>query len=625
MYVDMMGTNNDLESLTGMDDVRFYIIPDGDIPDGQYHFYIQAADEVRWGSYMDWTFEVDLSAPATPMDIMIDPETYVDQFDELFLKAGETYTLSAWGPSSSDDGSMNRVEFQQAVANYPGATWETIGTDYDVTDNVYSVVWTPDTAHFYLRAIAYDYVENMAISTVFSSFHVDGAGPEATLSFQATLDLTHTPMAQLSGYVYDRIIEGQTSGVDYVVIWHYDEASGVMELVTDDQGTVLMVPVIDFQFDVDVALDAITGSSGDLSYAFYAQAYDHVGNEGDMSDLAIWTNTGMGDGVRIISPSSIKDIAMGMDIDDTDDSLDELRSITVTFLNTEQDFMNYQFTIRAEPLRTASQASALGMPAGTKFLYNYFNVEVPPEFTNFEAQVTIVFHVSQRSQLGTRTSEILENIRLVAKHSGENSFEVLDLIGGQAQPVNEAKGLYRVQARVNRFSDFAVIVAQTDLTVKDIILGANPAISGQEMSVTVTVHNGGDFPKDADNVKVKVFSIDQDGNQEYIGELDYGTIDAEKDYYLNDAGLRKGDKQATLTWTTSTLLSDGEIQAFTIRTQVDPDGYVREISETNNEKTTMVEIVGSAKSSPSFELTFMLMALGVMLVSGMSVYIRKKD
>jgi hypothetical protein len=297
----------------------------------------------------------------------------------------------------------------------------------------------------------------------------------------------------------------------------------------------------------------------------------------------------------------------------------------VTFLNTEQDFMNYQFTIRAEQLRTASQAAALGLPTGTKFLYNYFNVEVPPEFTNFEAQVTIVFHVSQRSQLGTRTSEILENIRLVAKHSGENSFEVLDLIGGQAQPVNEAKGLYRVQARVNRFSDFAVIVAQTDLTVKDIILGANPAISGQDMSVTVTVHNGGDFPKDADNVKVKVFSIDQDGNQEYIGELDYGTIDAEKDYYLNDAGLRKGDKQATLTWTTSTLLSDGEIQAFTIRTQVDPDGYVREISETNNEKTTMVEIVGSAKSSPSFELTFMLMALGVMLVSGMSVYIRKKD
>jgi hypothetical protein len=316
---------------------------------------------------------------------------------------------------------------------------------------------------------------------------------------------------------------------------------------------------------------------------------------------------------------------MGTEFEDTDDSLDEVRSITVTFLNTEQDFMNYQFMVRALPLRTSSDATDLGLPDGTKFLYNYFNIEVPPEFTNFEAQVTITFHVSQRSQLGTRTSEILENIRLVTKHSGESSFEVLDLIGGQAQPVDEAKGLYRVQARVNRFSDFAVIVAQTDLTVKDIILGATPAISGQEMTITATVHNGGDFPKDADNVKVKVFSIDEDGNQEYIGELDYGTIDAEKDYYLTDSYLRKGDKQATLNWKTSELLTDGEIQKFTIRTQVDPDGYVREISETNNEKTKMVEIVGSAQSSPSFELTFMLMALGVMLVSGMSVYIRKKD
>ena len=625
LYIDQLGTNDDLESLTGENDVRFYIIPDGPLPDGQYHIYVQAADEVRWGSTMDWTFEIDLTAPTTPTGITISPETFVDQTGQLFLMAGQTYTLSATAPSSSIDGSMSRVEFQQSASNYPGAAWQTIGVDRDVADTFYTVVWTPDIEHFYLRAIAYDYVENFAVSEVFSSFHVDGAGPEAPLTLQSTLDLTHTPVAQISGYVYDSIIEGQTSGVDYVVIWHYDEASGMMELVTDDQGIVLMVPVIDFQFQATVDLDAVSGGTGDKSYAFFAQAYDHVGNAGDMSDLATWTNTGSEESLRIISPSSIKDIPMGTDFENPDDSLDELRSITVTFLNTEQDFMNYQFSIHALPLRTSSDATALGMPDGTKFLYNYFNVEVPPEFTNFEAQVTIEFHISQRSQLGTKTSEILNNIRLVTKHAGENSFEVLDLIGGQAQPVDEAKGIYRVQARVNRFSDFAVIVAQTDLTVKDIILGANPAISGQEMSVTVTVHNGGDFPKDAENVKVKVFSIDSDGNQEYIGELDYGTIDAETDYYLSDAYLRKGDKQATLTWATTTLLKGGEIQKFTIRTQVDPDGYVREISETNNEKTKDVEVVGSVQSSPSFELTFMLMALGVMVVSGMSVYVRKKD
>ena len=625
LYVDDMGTNADLESLNGMPAVTFYMIPDGLIPDGQYHFYLQAADEVRWGSYMDWTFEVDLSAPDQPVDLMIDPATYIDQFDELFLKAGETYTLSITAPSSSDDGSMNRVEFQQAVADFPGATWETIGTDYDVSDNTYSVLWTPDTEHFYLRAIAYDYVENFIESEVSTSFHVDGVGPEAPLTLQADLDLTHTPMATVTGYVFDTIVEGQTSGIAYVVLWHYDSASGLTELVTDDQGAVIQVPVNDLSFEYDVDLDSITGASGDKAYSFYAQAIDNVGNEGEISEMATWKNTGEMESLRVISPSSIKDVAMGIDMEGTDDSLDEVRSIIVTFLSADQDFMNYMFTIRGETLRTSSDASAMGLPQGTKFLYNCFNVEVPPEFTNFEAPVTIEFHISSRSQLGTSTTEILENIRLVTKHSGESRFEVLEMIGGQPQVVDEDKGLYRVQARVNRFSDFAVIVAQTDVTVSDIILGANPAISGQEMSITVTVHNGGDFPKDAENVVVKVFAIDADGDQEFIGELDYGTIDAERDYYPSDAALKKGHRQETLYWSTSTLLADGEVQKFTIRAQVDPDGYVREISETNNEKTTVVEVVGSAQSSPSFALTFMLMALGVMVVSGMSVYARKKD
>jgi len=631
LYVDAAGTNDDLESLTGQPGVgqpdvdTFYMIPDGPIPDGQYHFFLQAADEVRWGTFMDYYFEVDLTAPEQPTGIEIMPETYIDQFDELFLKAGETYTLSVTGPSSADDGSMNRVVFQQAVANFPGATWEDIGTDYDVSDNTYSVLWTPDVDHYYLRAIAYDYVDNFEISDVFAEFHVDGEGPEAPLTLQATLDLAHTPKAIVSGYVNDRIVEGQTSGADYVVLWHWDAASGTMKLVVDDQGEVVQIPVIDYQFEHELDLDSITGATGDKSYAFYGQAYDHVGNAGDISGLpAVWTNTDEPEDIRVISPSSIKDIAMGMDMDDPDDSLDELRSITVTFLNTDQDFMNYMFTIRPGQLRTASDATGLGLPDNTKFLYGYFNVEVPPDFTNFEAQVTIEFHISARSQLGATVDEILSNIRLVAKHSGESKFEVLDLISEKAQPIDADKGLYRVQARVNRFSDFAVIVAQTDLTVTDIILGAAPAIAGQTMSVTVIVHNGGDFPRDAENVKVKVFSVDQFDNQEYIGELDYGTIDPTMDYYPSDAALRRGDQKATLTWTTTTLIDADDVQMFTIKAQVDPDGWVREISETNNEKTENVEVVGSAQATTSFALTFMMLAFGVMMVSGLSVYLRKK-
>ena len=624
LYADGLGVNADLESLTGMPKASIYMIPDGPIPDGQYHFYILAADEVRWGSFMDYTFEVDLTAPDQPMEILIDPATYVDQFDELFLRAGETYTLSVTGPSSGDDGSMNRIEFQQAVANFPGASWETIGTDYDVTDNIYSVLWTPDTVHFYLRAIAYDYVENFVISEVFSSFHVDGSGPEAPLTVQADLDLTHTPKATITGYVFDTIIEGQTSGVAYIVLWHYDSASNTMEMVTNDQGNVIQVPVIDLSFEYEVDLDSISGATGDRAYAFYAQAIDNVGNEGEMSGMATWIDTDEMESLRVISPSSIKDVPMSIEVEDSDDSLDEIRSIKVTFLNTEQDFMNYMFTIRERKLRTSSDATGLGLPQGTKFLYNHFNVEVPAELSNYVAQVTIVFHLSARSQLGANKEDILKNIRLVTKHSGEKRFEVLDIIGGQPQVVDEAKGLYRVQARVNRFSDFAVIVAQTDVTVSDIILGANPVLAGEKMSITVTVHNGGDFPKDAENVKVKVFAIDADGNQEYIGELDYGTIDPDTDYYPGDPYLKKGDMQARLYWTSSPLVIEGDTQIFIIRAQVDPDGYVREISETNNEMTQEVEVVGSGETTPSFALTFLLMALAVMAVSGISSVARKK-
>ena len=188
--------------------------------------------------------------------------------------------------------------------------------------------------------------------------------------------------------------------------------------------------------------------------------------------------------------------------------------------------------------------------------------------------------------------------------------EELPIVGRSAA----MQEIYRVIGRMT----------QTDLTVKDITLGASPAIAGQSMSITVTVHNGGDFPRDAENVKVKVFSIDEFENQEYIGELDFGTIDPDVDYYPSDAALRKGDKQAKLTWETSTLVDADAVDKFSIKAQVDPDGYVREISETNNEQSTDVEVVGSAKASTSFELTFMMLALGVMVVSGLSVYLKKK-
>jgi LPXTG-motif cell wall-anchored protein len=40
--------------------------------------------------------------------------------------------------------------------------------------------------------------------------------------------------------------------------------------------------------------------------------------------------------------------------------------------------------------------------------------------------------------------------------------------------------------------------------------------------------------------------------------------------------------------------------------------------------TENVEVVGAAQATSSFAATFMMLALGVMLVSGLSIYVRKK-
>ncbi|MCK4613791.1 MAG: hypothetical protein KAU14_03225, partial [Thermoplasmata archaeon] len=566
-----------------------YMIPDGPMPDGQYHFWFIAADEVRWGSYMDYIFEIDLTPPDTPVNIDIDPETYIDPvLGDLYLKAGETCNLSVTAPSSLDDASMSRVVFQQAVAGYEGAAWEDIGNDSNVMDNYYSVTWKPDPEYYYLRAIAYDYVGNYAISEQFTDFHVDGAGPLAPLALQVTLNLENAPKARVSGFVYDRIVEGQTSGVDCVVLYVNGEP-------LTDNGEVVHVPVIDLAFAYDIELLAINSTTGDISYLITAQAYDHVGNAGDLTD-AIWTNTGYPDPMRIISPATINYILMKEEISNPDDSLDEIRSIIVTFLDTEQDPMNYPFIIRPGQLRTSSDAAGIGLRKNTKFLYGYYTVEVPPQMTNFVAQVTIEFHLNldPKSLLGPSTKEILENIRLIARYSGENTWEMLDLVRNKPQIVDPWNNIWRVTTRMNRFSDFALIIAQTDLTVKDIALSDHQVMTGQNVSITITVHNGGDFPKDAHYVKVMVYSIDPDGNYWPIGELDYGTIDPEVDYYPDEPALGMGDKKATLYWEAPDWLDIGEKQIFTIKAVVDPEGYVREINETNNMNTATVKVVGTA-------------------------------
>jgi len=626
LFADRKGESPGLGALNGRDEVTFYVIPDGPIPDGQYHFYVIASDMVRWCDLQDYFFEVDLTPPDAPTDIVIESPTYVDGSGGLYLMEGMPYAISVTAPSSGEDGSMKCVEFQQSASNQPSGEWETIGTDRDVSDTTYSITWTPDSRFHYLRAIAYDYVNNHAISQANSDFHVDGDGPESPFTLLATLDTTFSPKVTIRGYVLDRIVEGQTSGVDHVILWYYNEVTGTMSKVMDGSGHTVKVEVIDYQFNYEMHIDAIDEISGDVSHAYFAQAFDNVGNPGDMSDMAVWTNTGRAESIRVITPATIREIPLNTNMPYADDSRDEIRSLTVTFVATENDNTHQFMAVRPTCAFSFITAEELGLQYTNNIFDGYFELEASEGFTDYEAQITVEFHVSSRSQLGTKTSQILENVRMIRNPTGTNDLEVLELAGGRVQPVDEEKGLYRVQARVSGLGRFALIMVQPDLTIKMINLGASPAVPSQEVTITVIVHNGETFPRTADNVKVKLFVIDESNNQEYIGEIELGRIDPEVDYYPEDHSLGKGDKAGTITWTTPCEV-EYPAENMIIKVQVDPDGFVRETSEVNNEEHVNIEVVNSSKTLcvSSFDAAFSFLLLAVFVSAGLNGKVRKKE
>jgi hypothetical protein len=297
-----------------------------------------------------------------------------------------------------------------------------------------------------------------------------------------------------------------------------------------------------------------------------------------------------------ISPENVIDVVYTNPGGPTDDSRDELRSANVTFLEAgEGAGGNYTFSIVWKRILTVKEFQQVAFPENTKFVSGYYSIELEDGFPAFSANVSIELHISQRSQLGSRTSDILENLRIVRRKGVDAEWAVLEVPGRELEPVNESAGLYRISTIVSEFGEFAVVLAQADLIVRGVRPGANPAMSGQEMRVSVVVRNVPMFAKMAvDDIHVKLFVVDADRNQEFIGEIDLGSIDPNVDYHPNRDDLRPGEREGWLNWTTSTLISYGEVQVFTLRAQVDPDGYVRESIETNNERSEPVEVIGGS-------------------------------
>jgi len=150
----------------------------------------------------------------------------------------------------------------------------------------------------------------------------------------------------------------------------------------------------------------------------------------------------------------------------------------------------------------------------------------------------------------------------------------------------------------SQFLRFQAVYSFSDLTVSNISLSDTAPISAQNVTITVTVHCQKISKGTATNVKAKIFSIESNGNQAYLGVIDFGEIDPDLDYYPDDPELGKGDVQRSLSWIAAPYLFHGDDMNFTIRVQVDPDGYVRELSETNNENITPVQVTGQSTGPP---------------------------
>lgn len=141
-----------------------------------------------------------------------------------------------------------------------------------------------------------------------------------------------------------------------------------------------------------------------------------------------------------------------------------------------------------------------------------------------------------------------------------------------------------------------------ELTIKDIEVSDTTPNSGQLVNISVVIHLDVIFGGPVNNVRVKLFNIDSDGNQKYIGELWYGTVDPDVNRNLGDPSSVNGDAVKSMEWTTPANLAHGASAIFTLRAQVDPDGFVKEIDEMNNEGVTNLTVSAISTGPPDLSI-----------------------
>lgn len=148
---------------------------------------------------------------------------------------------------------------------------------------------------------------------------------------------------------------------------------------------------------------------------------------------------------------------------------------------------------------------------------------------------------------------------------------------------------------------FYFVESITDLSLKNVNLSTNKTISGRNITIQVTVHNGGEVVDEAYNVICSIWVRYWHGANEHLGLLDFGYISPWVDYYPDDTELGEGDKQKEFIWRTPRLPYGGR-ENYTIFVTVGTDFYGLEytvpVNSSNNEGTANLTVTGTPTGPP---------------------------
>jgi len=161
-------------------------------------------------------------------------------------------------------------------------------------------------------------------------------------------------------------------------------------------------------------------------------------------------------------------------------------------------------------------------------------------------------------------------------------------------------------------TSLTAIIPRPDLyaSAEDVDFSRFPVISGQEMTINLTVHNNGGALSEAFTVNFWLEDTDRQGAYNIIGSARVQAIE------------NHGEAYATVTFTPE--LSNKITETLTtlkIRIEIDADSEVTEENEDNNVVNTQLEVMKAPKSSPGFDasiyMIFAIVGLAVVLAAGM--------